>query len=162
MNQPVIGQSKIISIDLSITFNPETFIGSGWSVEKQDEETQVLTEINLTKVKLESTLVKDEQNVKGEDRLVRLKEKKCIRLNARVFKYFWENQQFIPDKWKEKSNGITKVYFFDGTVLLDTLGKRCVLCLYWGNSLWEWSFNWLDRSFDVNNPSVVYIDNALV
>ena len=63
----------IVTIDRSRPFNPAEFIGPGWTTEEQDEGSLLLTEIDLTKVRLETCLNSGEQYIKGEEKLRRLK-----------------------------------------------------------------------------------------
>jgi len=110
----------------------------------------------------DSTLEKGEENIKGEDRLKRLKEKtNRIRLDAGIFKTLWENQSLIPEKWKEKTNGIMTSIFFDGTVLKDSVGSCYVLCLEWYNK-WRWCLIWLGCDFDANCLSAVLVSSTLI
>lgn len=154
---------SVINIDRSILFDPTTFIGKGWSIEEQDERAIALTEIDLTCVMFDSTLKKGERSIKGEDKMKRLKEKtNRIRLDAGIFKTLWENQILIPEKWKEKTNGITTFICFDGMILRDSSGRRCVLCLCWGGVRWYWDGFWLGDNYDASRPSAVLAINTLV
>ncbi len=155
----IVDSPRVISIDRSIPFDPKTFIGDGWSIEEEDERAIALTEIDLTEVMFDSTLEKGEKNIKGEDKLKRLKEKtNRIRLDAGIFKTLWENQILIPEKWKEKTNGYNTLIFFDGTVLRCSDGKRFVLHLCWGGGKWHWGWNWLENDWHASNPSAVLIE----
>jgi hypothetical protein len=158
----IVDSPRVISIDRSIPFDPKTFIGNGWSIEEQDERAIALTEIDLTCVMFDSTLEKEEKSVKGEDKLNRLKEKNRIRLDAGIFKTLWENQILIPEKWKEKTNGNTTYIFFDGTVLRDSSGSRCVLCLCWSGGGWSWRYGWLEGDWSASDPSAVLAISTLV
>lgn len=139
--------SRIIKIDRSQPFNPTVFIGGGWSIEEQDEKALALTEIDLTKVVFKTTLEKGERSIKGEDKLKRLKEKNVVRLDAGIFQTLWENQHLIPEKWKKKINGRTIEIFFDGTILRGSNGVLMVMCLYWCDGKWHWSYQWLVDNF---------------
>ncbi len=159
----IVDSPRVINIDRSIPFDPKTFIGNGWSIEEQDERAIALTEIDLTSVMFDSTLEKGEKRIKGEDKLNRLKEKtNRIRLDAGIFKTLWENQILIPEKWKEQTNGNTTFIFFDGTVLRDSDGDRCVLFLYWSDGEWSWNYDWLVHGWDASDPSAVLAISTLV
>jgi hypothetical protein len=159
----IVDSPRVISIDRSIPFDPTTFIGNGWSIEEQYERAIALTEIDLTEVMFDSTLEKGEKSIKGEDKLKRLKEKtNRIRLDAGIFKTLWENQILIPEKWKEKTNGNTTFIFFDGTILRDSNGNRCVLCLYWDGGEWYWNYDWLEVDWNADDPSAVLASSTLV
>jgi len=159
----IVDSPRVISIDRSIPFDPKTFIGNGWSIEEQDERAITLTEIDLTSVMFDSTLEKGEKSIKGEDKLNRLKEKtNRIRLDAGIFKTLWENQILIPEKWKEQTNGNTTFIFFDGTVLRDSDGIRCVLYLCWNDGEWYWDDGWLGSDWNARSPSAVLAISTLV
>lgn len=159
----IVDSPRVISIDRSIPFDPTTFIGNGLSIEEQDERAIALTEIDLTEVMFDSTLEKGEKSIKGEDKLKRLKEKtNRIRLDAGIFKTLWENQILIPLKWKEKTNGDTTFIFFDGTVLRNSIGDRCVLYLYWNDGEWSWRYSWLESGWNADDPSAVLASSTLV
>lgn len=159
----IVDSPRVISIDRSIPFDPKTFMGNGWSIEEQDERAIALTEIDLTCVMFDSTLEKGEKSIKGEDKLNRLKEKtNRIRLDAGIFKTLWENQILIPEKWKEETNGNTTFIFFDGTILRDSNGGRCVLCLCWGDGRWRWRYRWLEVGWRASDPSAVLAISTLV
>ena len=111
--------SQVIKIDRTKLFNPTDFIGAGWMIdEPQDEKSLALNELDLAKVRFETMLKAiGESSVAGEEKLKRLKEANHTRLDARIFQILWENQQLIPESWKEKINGNTRYIFFDGTIL---------------------------------------------
>lgn len=146
---------RFLKIDRSKPFNPESFIGGDWSIEEQDERSLTLTEVDLSKVVFETTLGKNENRVKGEEKLKRLKEKNVIRLDAKIFQTLWENQNLIPEGWKEKTNGSPTFIFFDGTILRNSNGLRCVLDLCWRDGEWYWYYSWLGRGWHADDPSAV-------
>ena len=145
----------IVTIDRSRPFNPAEFIGPGWTTEEQDEGSLLLTEIDLTKVRLETCLNSGEQYIKGEEKLRRLKLAGHIRLDAKVFQTLWENQELVPESWKEEKNRRTTSIFFVGTILLSPYGYRCVPYLYWRGAGWDWDRYSLGRVWNANNPSAV-------
>lgn len=164
----IVGEPKVVPIDRSKPFDPATFIGRGWTIwkgpangdglsgdEEQDTRSLVLTEVDLTDVRFKAMLEGRETSVKGETKLERLKKAGHIRLDAKVFQTLWENQILIPERWKEKTNGDITYIFFDGTVLRDSVGNRCVLCLFWNDGAWLWSVRWLGSGFSADDPSAV-------
>lgn len=151
----IIGEPKVIPIDRTKPFNPVEFIGKGWTIKEQDERSLALTQVDLTKVRFEDCLQKGETSVNGEEKLRRLKKMGHIRLDANVFQTLWENQELIPESWKQKTGGSMTDIFFDGTVLRNPDGRRCLLCLYWRCGEWDWSYRWLDNDWHVSNPSAV-------
>lgn len=157
----IVDNPKVISIDRSSSFDPKSFIGKDWSIDEEDEKSLKLTEIDLRKVILKTTLKDNENYVKGEENLKRLKNGKEILLNARVFQALWENQQLIPEEWKEKINEKRTYVFFDGTILQNSDGCRFVLCLYWNVRKWKWRYGWLEGVWFDNNPSAVLSNSTL-
>jgi hypothetical protein len=158
-----IKTKKTIKIDRSIPFDPKTFLGDGWSIEEQDERAIALTEIDLTEVMFDSTLEKGEKSIKGEDKLKRLKEKtNRIRLDAVIFKTLWENQFRIPLRWKERTNGNVTFILFDGTILKDPNGNRCVLSLYWFGGEWFWNCYHLELDLSAKYRSAVLPTSELL
>lgn len=122
---------NMLSIDRSKPFDPVAFIGKGWSIAEQDERSLALPEIDLSQVCFETMLHEGESSIGGEEKLKRLKTSGHIRLDAKVLQTLWENQRLIPESWKKPTNSNTTFIFFDGTVLRDPDGDRCVLCLSW-------------------------------
>lgn len=151
----IVGEPKVIPVDRTSAFDPVAFIGKGWSIVEEDERSLALTEVDLSKVSFETMLENGESSVVGEEKLKRLKAQGNIRLDAKVFQTLWENQHLIPASWKELTNGNTTYVFFDGTVLQDSFGGRCVLCLYWDDGEWYWFCYWLDSEWDALDPSAV-------
>ena len=123
----IVGKPRILPIDRSQPFDPVKFLGQGWTIEEEDERSLVLTQLDLTEVRLEQMLKKGETSIKGEEKLRRLKEVGHIRLDAKIFQALWENQAFIPESWKGRA------VYFDGTILRNPDGNRCVLYLYWSD-----------------------------
>lgn len=146
---------KVITIDRTSAFDPVAFISEGCSIEEQDERSLKLREVDLTKVNFETMLKDGEKMLDGEEKLKRLKDAGHLRLDAKIFQTLWENQNLIPEAWKQPTNGNTTYVFFDGTILRDSGGGRCVLCLYWNNGKWHWSYSWLDNKWDASIPSAV-------
>ena len=167
--RPVNIESKNITIDRSTPFNPADFIGAGWTiwrgpangnglngVEDQDERSLALIRINVDEIELVDCLNDLETAVNGEEKQRRLKANGCVRrLDAKIFQTFWENKELIPERFKEQVNGHIRFTCFDGTVLRDLSGGRCVLCLYWREDKWIWFTPWLGHGFLSNDYSAV-------
>lgn len=128
-------------------FTP-TFIGPNWTIHSDNG----IKELNLSEITLETTLKPGETYITGEENIKRLKNKP---LGAAAFKYFWENQDKIPESWKEKINGYTQWVHFDGTILQDSSGSRYVLYLCWYDGAWLWNIYWLGGGVDAYDPSAV-------
>lgn len=131
-NKVVTSPPGILKIDRTTPFNPKKFIGEIWEIEEEDRRSLALTEVDLTKVCLESYLGHLGGPITGEENLVRAKEMKDIRLDAKIFQSLWENSQLIPESWRKKY-----LIFFDGTVLRSLGGSCCVLCLRWSGGQWH-------------------------
>lgn len=151
----IVGKPTIIPIDRDIPFNPAEFIGKDWKIAEEDERSLALAEVNLDDVQFEDMLESGETSIKGEAKLERLKSAGHIRLDAKIFQTLWENQQLIPESWKEKINGNTRYIFFDGTILLSPVGRRRVLFLYWNDGGWRWNCRWLVYGWGAGYPSAV-------
>ena len=153
----LVGEPRVIAIDRTKPFDP-VFVGQGCTVieEETDTRSTSLTELDLTKVRFVTMLKDGESHITGEEKLRRLKEAGFIRLDAGIFQTLWENQNLIPESWKEKVNGSTRFIFFDGTVLLRPDGDhRCIFYLYWIDGKWFWYRCWLGIGWDASNPSAV-------
>ena len=137
-------RSSVVSIDGTQPFDPEAFLGSGWSIEGQDERALELGVLDFNQIELTSTLGDGERLVNGEERLERLKRDGRIRLDAKAFQTIWENRDeiAIPEGWKEP-------FFvsFDGTILRSPGGCRYVLYLHWIDGRWYWRAYWLGLDF---------------
>jgi len=72
-----------------------------------------------------------------------------------LFQALWENQEMIPESWKEKVNSNTRFIYFDGTILRNPNGNRCVLYLFFKDGAWYWNYYWLDYEWFAFNPSAV-------
>lgn len=151
----IVGEPKVIPIDRTSAFDPIAFIGEGWSIVEQDERSLEFTEVDLTKVSFKTMLKDGEKTVVGEEKLKRLTASGDICLDAKVFQTLWENQHLIPASWKEPTNGNTTYVFFDGTILRDSGGDRCVLFLFWSVGRWIWYYGWLDGRWRASDPSAV-------
>ncbi|MFH1841471.1 MAG: hypothetical protein ABH800_01795 [Candidatus Nealsonbacteria bacterium] len=144
----------IIPIDRTVSFDPETFLGSGWTIEREDELSLGLELINPAGIKLEGIT----NQIAGEERLKRLeKTTGYIRLDAEIFKIFWKKQKLIPESWKEKTIGSGMVLIsFEGTVLRGPDGNCYVLSLVcFDSSQWYWARCNLRRSLNGNVFSAV-------
>ena len=138
-------------------FNPVKFIGSGWSIiaEETDTRSVALTQLDISKIQFVTMLSDDDFSVNGEENLKRLKSSDYIRLDANIFLTLWENQHLIPEWLKEKVNGNTVFIYFDGMVLRDSGGRRCVLLLYWGGLAWDWDVRLLVSDWGDSDLSAV-------
>ena len=148
----------ILQINRTVPFNPAALLGENWSSVEvdQDERSIVLTEVDLTKVRLETMLKDGESSVSGEEKLKRLISASFIRLDAKVFQTFWENKHFIPEEWKQPIRGKMMGVYFYGTILRDG-EDGFVLYLYWNydRDKWDWQVESLDDLQDDAGLSAV-------
>lgn len=150
----------LVGIMQAVPFDPMKFLGQSWSIKlDQDEESLALTEVDLSKVRLETGLEAKETCITGEEKLKREKKLKLIRLDARFFLSLWNDQKKIPEAWKEKTNGNTTYIFFTGTPLRGPDGDRYILSLYWHDNCWGWACYWLEDYFNDSNPSAVLVSS---
>jgi hypothetical protein len=136
-------RSTIIRIDRAELFDPVQFIHhKGLEIEEQDERSIMLEEIDASAIVLESML-QGNTVISGNEHLKRLKQTGYIRLDARIFQTFWENQHAIPEHWKGTVDYANHI-FFDGTILRNQNG-RYVICMYWAeDKKWKWTYCRLD------------------
>ncbi|MEX1026791.1 MAG: hypothetical protein WD049_02110 [Candidatus Paceibacterota bacterium] len=141
----------IIRPDQLPPFDPESFIGPGWTI---DEDSLIeMEELDLKEVKLVTMLRDDERYVRGGDHLHRLKAAGHRALTASVFRFLWENKHMIPESWKELG-----IVTFDGTVLRDRFGDRFVLYLRWRGGIgWFWRVRWLARELATGDLSACVV-----
>jgi hypothetical protein len=136
------------------TFSPLTFIGEGWLfAEARNPRSAALVLLDdYSKVKLSTDWLEGKSSIDGETRRTRiLADTANTPLNADHFLDLWNNKEKIPEEWKKVKGIIT----FDGDVLRDSDGNRCVLFLCWRDGEWDWSYFWLDNRWSADDPSAV-------
>ncbi len=124
-------------------------------IEKEDRRSISLTEIDPMRIRLKTTFKEGETHVFGEENLKRLGELHYICLDAKILQTFFENQELIPESWKEKTNGIGTFIFFFGTVFINPRGERFVLSLFWHGGMWRVIYRCLSYDLNGNNPSAI-------
>jgi hypothetical protein len=137
-------KSRIIRINRKELFETHRFIDHQClQIDEQDERSTILNEIDTSKIVLES-LLQGETSISREEHLKLLKQAGHIRLDARLFRTLWKNQELIPEYWKGTLKD-HKHIFFDGTVLKNQCG-RYVIGMYWNrNDEWSWTCCRLDK-----------------
>jgi hypothetical protein len=153
-----VTQVTILPIDRSKAFDASEFIGPGWSIwrgpaegdgltgtEEQDERSLAVTVLDLTKIEdtLKSCRWDGVPYIDGEERLKSLKKEDCIRPDAQVLVTLWRNQRLVPRRIWGKTDDIRSYVYFDGTILRDPNGDRCVLYLCRRGRHWNWGFRFL-------------------
>jgi hypothetical protein len=169
----IVGEPKIIQIDRSKPFNPAEFIGKGWDFWRgpidgdglsgdldEDPRSLAITQLDLSQIRLVTTLKEGETIINGEEKQWRLKAASYIRLDLGIFQTFWNNQRLIPQLFRELTSGGTTYIFFDGQPLRNPNGYRYVLYLYFDDGEWYWYYYWLGYDFNVNDPSAVLASPA--
>ncbi|MBU1179889.1 hypothetical protein KJ885_03020 [Patescibacteria group bacterium] len=140
-----------IIVDRANSFCPaRLFKNDDYNIYEQDERSIGLVKIAPANIRLVDVLAKNEERIKGEERLSRLKQADHIRLDANVLLTLWKNQHLVPDDWKKKGR-----IFFDGTILRDSRGCRSVLYLRWFSVTWDWRYHSLKSRWDNGYPSAV-------
>lgn len=134
-------------------FDPVAFMGNGWKFGKRNPETAKLGIPGS--VTLVTHLKKGETYTTGDERVKRIAKAKQTPLGANQLLWYWENQDQIPEEWKEKTDGFTTYVFFDGDELVSPYGYRYSLFLFWSGKRWHWNFFWLDDYRFANDPSAV-------
>jgi len=153
----IIGEPKIIQIDRTQPFDVKKFLGDGWTIAKEDDNSLKLTELDLSKVQLKDMLKEGELSISHKGKRKRLKEAGCIYLDAKILQILWENQEMIPSSWKKRIRGNPRYIYFDGTILRYLEGFFCVPCLCWRDGRWNLSQGCLDSDVDHDDPSAVFV-----
>ena len=150
-NRPIV-----IPIDRSKPFNVVALLGKSWRIDEEDERSLVLTDIDLAQVRLETMMRDGELRIVGEEKLRRLKAAGHVRLDAKILQALLEKPHLVPEHIKTRMGSNMVYVFFDGTVLLNPDGNRCILYLACLGGQWKhWSYHWLDYGWRSNNPSLV-------
>lgn len=137
-------------------FDLAVFSGKGWSyAEVRDPRSAMLALLtDYSSVKLSMDWL-HHLSVDGETRRTRiLANTSHVPLNADHFFDLWINKEKIPEAWK----GFTGFITFDGDILLDPDGDRCVLCLGWLEGKWWWNYYWLVSDWNMDTPSAVLVN----
>jgi hypothetical protein len=173
IRQVLMGLAEIVQVAFKLAcakvFNPAEFIGEGWSVwkgpvdsnglegeEDRDIREDSLEAIDWNQVIMETNLQKGEAYITGEEKLLRLKAGKNIRLGAKAFLSLWKDYEAngansMLEKLRKAKN-MTRIYFF-GTVLRHSGGNRYVLYLCFDVREWNWNYRWLDYYWNSVDPS---------
>ncbi|MFH1206975.1 MAG: hypothetical protein V1668_00005 [Patescibacteria group bacterium] len=140
-----------------LPFDPEKFIGKGWSV---DEQVSKRTGDNLDagQITRKDYLKKGEPSINGEERLRRIKAsgEADLQLDASdcVALYQEDGQKTL--RWLYETRGVTWLSCW-GTILRDPDGDRSVLCLCrHEDGSWLWDYFWVDHDgWDAGGPAGV-------
>ena len=150
-------------------FDLATFMGAGWSTwrgpatgdglegeEAQDPRSLTLSEFDMNSIRFENMLNEEdgEVSIKGEEKILRLKAAKFVRLDPRLGRDLLGEPNQETLEWLYRERGIT---WFDlpGKILRDPDGNRVVLYLYRYGREWYWGAYWLEGDWNRSNPSAV-------
>lgn len=152
-------------------FDPAKFTGADYKIwrgpkdgnglegeEAQDKRSLALSEVDMFSVRFENMLNEEdgEGSIKGEEKILRLKMAKFIRLDARLGRDLLAEPGQATLEWLFKERGIA---WFDlpGTILRDPRGRRLVLSLYRRDGEWGWDVHWLESDWYRSYPSAVLV-----
>jgi hypothetical protein len=144
-------------VDRTKPFNPAIFIGSGWTIwrgakngtglegeEAQDASSLALIEVDFAKARFTACLKDGETVITGEEKLARHLAAKHIRLDAKIGQCLLEERDQATLEWLYQAFNIPW-FELPGTILRDSYGGRCFLCLYRDDGgRWDWYDGWLD------------------
>ena len=130
-------------IDRTEPFDTVKYLGEERAIDEQDERSFALSQIDVSKIDLQTMLKDKEDHLDGEKSLERLKKTSHIRLDAKVGQMLYENQNMIPTSWKQKIAGRAIRIYFGGTIFRNSLDLRSILCLYWKDQQWHLYHDWL-------------------
>jgi hypothetical protein len=138
-----------ITINRKIPFDPEKFIGKGWSIESEDKESLKLKKINLDDIVFHTGLKDGESYITGEEKLKRMTG---IQFDAKILQTLYENPKYLEYIYEKTG----KAWFeFMGTILRRPLGHRYALCACReDDGSWSWFYNWLDDVRPSDDPAV--------
>jgi len=100
----VTSKQRVLKIDRSKPFDPCSFFHEkGWRVLGNDKHSLALTEIDLQAVCLYENVQRDSfgTRIDGDEALKMLVKTRHIRLDAKIFQTFLENQDMIPECFKK-------------------------------------------------------------
>lgn len=130
---------KTIIIDRKASIDFEGFLGMddlGFVIDKQDECSLSLREVDPAEIRLVSLYHNDEKRAILIPDVVdrRCRDAGYIALDARFFYALWQDQSLIPNDWKREK---TRIYF-EGTVFgLDVVPAAFILYLYMDGGEWK-------------------------
>ncbi len=162
-------KAMILTIDRVTPFNPTTFFGYGWSIwrgpadragrrgeKQQDGRSLALTEVDFSKILLETCLREGESKITGEEKLRRLKASGRILLDARIGQALYREGGQKTLRWLHDTHGITYVDFMGTELRGGPYGYRYVLCLYRGDGgSWYRNYDRLADRWFGSLPSAV-------
>lgn len=146
--------SKSITLGQKARFNPEEFLGKGWTFTRRAPSVP-LPVLDLSRVQLYCAANSLEPAVAGVEFLLRLMRASKASLGADAFFHFWEHQDDIPAAWRDERQGKPAVIGFFGSLLRSPSGNHCVMCLSFELGAWSWRHVWLTSPWDVTGLAAV-------
>lgn len=154
---------------LPATFNPSTFVGSGWTIwkgpakgdglkgdEEQDKRSLALKEVDFRGMTKEANFL---TGLEGSETVVTSEVKrarliaKAIQADARIGQALFEEEGQKTLRWLD-TLGITWFELL-GTTLRRSDGRRGALYLdRQGGGSWGWSYSWLDYDRSAYSPAL--------
>lgn len=164
----VMKDPGVLLINRTKPFDPATFIGIGWTIwrgpkdgnglkgeEEQDARSLAMTEIDFSKALFTACIKEGELYITGEEKLTRHMATNHVRLDARVGQALLEECGQATLNWLYTTFNITW-FELPGTVLRDSDGDRCFLCLCRSDDgRWDWNCYWLGNDRDATHVSAV-------
>ena len=150
MEANIIQPDIFIEIDRSKPFDPKLNISKDWTIFKQDTRALFVSKINVSKIVLQNIIKDDKEFISEDKKEEHLKELESsyIFLDAAVAKTLWEEQNKIPEIWKESSE--FKYIYFLGTIFKEkSSGNYFILALHWNEDKWEIS------PARINGPKII-------
>lgn len=141
-------KARIFTLN-SLPFDPTTFFTEkGWSIEGQDSRSLALAEFDAASLLFENMINEEdgESQINGEEKILRLKAAKFVRLDARFCRDLLSEPEQKTLEWlyaKRKVNWID----FPGTILRSPSGGRSVLFAYRDGTGWDWHADWLENGW---------------
>jgi hypothetical protein len=142
----ILGHAEIKHIEHLIDCDAEPFVPNGWKVIEHKKGGQFKFDPKKIKLHL-SKNQKPGKSIKGNDLRKELESE--LVLNANVLDYLLANPHLIPEEWKGK------YVFFWGTIYRNSDGILYVRYLLWDGDRWRWSFLWLDRGWNDDDPAAL-------
>lgn len=127
-------------------------VGEGWKVLTDEDRG---TGIILSRVRFETYHEKYENTISGEVQLQRLKGSGDRPLGGKSFKTCWDGRDKLPKNWRLDRNGMPRIIFFDGLILLSPSGNRHTLFMYLSRSQWNWGYKELRHYREAIQKSAV-------
>lgn len=163
--ESISSSESILKIDRKADVIEFTLWG-GAKIEDKDTDTRsiALTEIDMSKLKLDTSWLLGKSSQGGEKRLESLKASGDIRLDVQILIAL---KKLPPEELNKKmeilatTNKISiddmkkKAIFFDGTIIKQSDGDRYALYLGWDGESWGWRSDYLGFGWYGSSPSLV-------